>query len=359
MPSSDLPLALEPLACFEAAREPWQALSQVSGNLFSTWEWASIWWRHFGGGRRLRLTACRRGDGTLAAILPLYEARRGPVGLLRFMGHGPADQLGPVCSSEDRPAVADALTRSIGRTRLLLAERLPGAAGWPARLGAPVVRREPSPRLEIHARTWDEHLATQSSNFRQQVRRRERKLVREHGLRYRLAVGQTLEADLDVLFRLHDLRWEGEGGSRFSRERAFHREFAGAALERGWLRLWLAEIEERPVAAWYGFRFADADWYYQAGRDPRWEQQAIGFVLLAHTVREAVDAGMSEYKLLLGGESYKDRFASDDPGLDTLLVGSRLAGTVTARAVTGFEGLSPVARRRVTTLARRVGLRRR
>ena len=44
----------------------------------------------------------------------------------------------------------------------------------------------------------------------------------------------------------------------------------------------------------------------------------MGFVLLAHTIREALQDGMSEYRLLRGDEDFKYRFATSDPGLETL-----------------------------------------
>ena len=352
---TDRRLELEPLADLDAAREPWQALGEAAGNVFATWEWASTWWRHFGGGRRLALAACRRQDGTVAGVLPLYEARRVPLRLLRFLGHGPADQLGPVCAPEDRPAVADALRRAVaGRRTLLLAERLHPPEQWVPLLRAEPMRREESPRVALDAETWDGFLATRSSNFRQQVRRRERKLIREHGLSYRLSDHASFERDLESLFALHETRWEELESTSFRRAGAFHREFAAVALDRGWLRLWLAEVDGRTVAAWYGFRYAHAEWYYQAGRDPAWEREAVGFVLLAHTIRAALEDGMSEYRLLLGGEAYKGRFASDDPGLETAVIGNRAVGRAAARAFATVDGMSPAARARLAKLRRRV-----
>ena len=171
--------------------------------------------------------------------------------------------------------------------------------------------------------SWDDFLASKSSNFRQQARRRERKLAEQHELRFRLADDPArLDADLEVLFALHEERWT-EAGSGALRERraAFHRDFARVALERGWLRLWLLELDGRPAAAWYGLRFAGRELYYQAGRDPAFERQAVGFVLLVHTVREAMNDGMREYDFLRGGEGYKDRFTDDPTVVHTLAAG--------------------------------------
>ena len=110
-------LTLEPLDGLSAAREEWTALAEQAGNLFATWEWADAWWRVYGADQKLAITGCRDSSGRLVAILPLYLSRRGPVRMLRFLGHGPADQLGPACAAEDRRATAEALKRLLEERR--------------------------------------------------------------------------------------------------------------------------------------------------------------------------------------------------------------------------------------------------
>jgi CelD/BcsL family acetyltransferase involved in cellulose biosynthesis len=310
----------------------------------------------YGHDRPLVVTGCRDEDDRLVAILPLYAARRGPVRMLRFIGHGPADQLGPVCAPEDRRATADALGRLLSDRRelwnVMLAERLAPTEGWTGMLGATVVHREESPTLHVAGRSFDEYLASRSKNFREQVRRRARKLAREHEVAFRLSDAERLDADLDTLFRLHDARWsdaDDETNAFDESRRSFHRAFARHAAERGWLRLWMLEADGQPVACWFGFRFAQVDWYYQSGRDPAWERDSVGFVLLCHTIAAAFDDGMLEYRLLRGGEGYKDRFASDDPGLETAALTRGAVGRAALLAAKGAR--SPVGRRLVARLA--------
>jgi hypothetical protein len=166
-----------------------------------------------------------------------------------------------------------ALAERVPSWDLLLAERLPGDGEWERPLGAPVLRREDSPVIEIEGTSWDDFLASRSPNFRSQVRRKERKLAREHSLLFRLSDDPArLGDDLEKLFELHEARWGEAGSGALSGARAaFHRDFAPLALERGWLRLWIAEVDGTPVAAWYGFRFGGTEWYYQSGRDPAWD----------------------------------------------------------------------------------------
>jgi CelD/BcsL family acetyltransferase involved in cellulose biosynthesis len=361
LPPVTSPLTLEPLDGLSSARDEWTALAERAGNLFATWEWADAWWATYGGGvgAELAVTACRSGEsGELVAILPLYVARRGPVRMLRFLGHGPADQLGPVCAPEDRRATAEALERLLAERRrdwnVMLADRLAPAEGWTGLLGATVVHREESPTLQIGGRSFDEYLGSRSKNFREQVRRRARKLAREHEVEFRLADARSLDDDLETLFRLHDARWSSsdEDTSAFDeRRRDFHAAFARHALERGWLRLWTLVADGHAVATWYGFRFAQIDWYYQSGRDPLWERQSVGFVLMAHTIAQAFDGGMLEYRLLRGGEGYKDRFASDDPGIETVVLTRGAVGRAALLAAQAARSMPPRVRSRVARLA--------
>jgi hypothetical protein len=104
-----------------------------------------------------------------------------------------------------------------------------------------------------------------------------RRLAREFDVSYRLSDEPArLQSDLDTLFARHAARWN-TASSAFAGERmAFHRAFAEHAQELGWLRLWIAESGDQPVAAWYGFRFAGVESYYQMGRDPSWDRSAAG-----------------------------------------------------------------------------------
>ena len=314
-------------------------LAEAQRNLFATPEFLSLWWEQFGSGAELRLLA---GSGI---ALPLCRRSVGPLRVLRFLGHGVGDELGPVCSAENEAVAARALRSTLENERfdIFLGEHLPGRGQWADQLGARVLRREGSPVIRFGPGGWDEFLAGQSSNFREQARRKERKLGREHELRYRLGAAETLESDLDTLFALHRKRWAGPD-TRFSTHERFHRAFAGVALERGWLRLWIMDVGGTPVAAWYGFRYGGAELYFQSGRDTDWDRYSVGFVLLCHTIRAAPEDGAHEYRLLRGGEDYKFRFAENDPGLMTVAKAKGPLGRA-ALAAAGALDRSPLGQR--------------
>lgn len=341
-------IEIVPFADLESRRETWTELASRSGNVFASWEWASVWWKHFAANGEPAFAECRRDGGEPFAILPLYVAKRGPVRMLRLIGHGPGDVLGPVCDPADAELAGAALRQALAEPqgrRLLLAERLPvGALG--ASLGGRVLQREACPEMGIAGRDWDEFLASCSRNMREKLRRNTRKLEREHELSFRLCGDpEAFDADFDTLLRLHAARW-GEEGSAFGTERvaAFHREFGAVALRQGWLRLWTMEVDGEAVAAWYGFRYGEVEAFYQSGRNPEFDRFSIGFLMLMQTIKAAFDDGLTRYSFLRGDEPYKDRLADADPGLETRALGRGALGKSAVRAGSAALG-SPRLRR--------------
>jgi CelD/BcsL family acetyltransferase involved in cellulose biosynthesis len=334
---------LDQFNSLEPLREEWDELAERSRNIFGTWEWARTWWSHFGRNRPLHVVACRSADGRVSAILPLHLATDSPIRLLRFVGYGPADQLGPICSPAERTSAARALRAALHdapfRWDAFFGEQLSAEEGWSTLTGAKVLDRAESPIFRFDG-TWDEFVASRSSHFRKFLRWQERKLAREHELRYRIVKDvDSLQPALEKLLALHTARWPQ--GSRFAAEWAFHREFATHALRRGWLRLWFLELDGEHVAAWYGFRFAGVETYYQAGRHPEWDRSSVGFVLLAHAIREALDDGVTEHRFGRGGEWYKYRFAHEEAGLETIGLSASILGAVALSVAPGFKRWRP------------------
>lgn len=144
---SGRPVSLVPVE-LAAADEGWDDLAAAAGNPFATAEWVGAWWRHLGSGRTLTIWRVLDDDGRLVALLPLVRLERGPLALVRFAGHGAADQLGPVCAPGDATLAAAGLREIAGRLRgagLLLADRVPVEDGYAASLAGSVLRHHASP----------------------------------------------------------------------------------------------------------------------------------------------------------------------------------------------------------------------
>jgi CelD/BcsL family acetyltransferase involved in cellulose biosynthesis len=347
------PLTVDSVPSIEAIWQEWSELAERGDNLFLTPEWLSIWWRHYGGGKELCLKACRDNKGRLVALLPLYHWRRRPR-VLRFLGHGPSDELGPVCAPDDRERASACLARALEQARgeMLLADYLPGDSDWLGWLpGSRVLGREASPVIEFEDSSWDDFLQTRSRNLRAEVRKRERALRNDFEVSFRLSEPDSLATDIDLLFRLHRANWSKKQPPTdfVGRDEDLQREFIAAAQARGWLRLWIMELDGRPAAAGLGYRFAGSEYGYQSGRDPAWDRFSVGSVLRVHVMQAALEDGVHKFRLLRGAEAFKYRFASKDDALVTLALPRGVVGRAALVGATALlktkKSLRPLLRR--------------
>lgn len=327
-------LRVEP-AGLEELRDQWRALHDELDDPFCSWEWAHAWSGHRPG-RRLAIHAVREPSGELVAVLPLELAAVAGVRVARWIGHDAADRGGPACRPGDRARVGEAVRRAVPA----LADVLVGSRchpDWAAPLGARTLGAEGLPIVELAGLgSWDAFLATRSSNFRSQLGKRERRLARAHDLVIRRSDDP---AEFETLVALHEARWHSATSVFREHGASFHRAFARAAAERGWMRLWLLELDGRPVAAWYGWRTGRMTWAYQVGRDPA-ADGSVGLVLYAHALRGALEEGATACCLGRGRQHYKLRFAgAEQPMVDLAVSGGARGGAYVA-AVRARRGLS-------------------
>jgi CelD/BcsL family acetyltransferase involved in cellulose biosynthesis len=316
--------ALTDLEAIGAVEERWRELAVERGNAFVTPEWFRCWWRHYGGDST-PFVVVDRAEGGVRGVMPLALPSSGRPRVCRLAGANLGDHFHPVARPEDEIAVAaaagEALAEAPAPWSVIGLDHVELERPWlPALAEATGVRTRsfvrapaPLPRIDLsrHA-DWDAYLASRSSNLRQQVRRFERRLAKDHEVRLRRTESPgELQADLGTVFDLHDRRWEGQTSLSSETARAFHGDFAAAALERGWLRLWVLEVDGEPIAAWYGWRLGDRYAYYNSGFDPEHSALRPGLLLLAGVIRAALEEGAGEFDFLLGDESYKFRFAED------------------------------------------------
>ena len=309
--------------------EEWRELAVAHGNMFLTPDWAMTWLSVYGE-RQTPSVRCARLDDRLVGVLPLTRDGRGT---LRFAGDGAGDLFAPLVDRTVSADVVGALVESLRDegNRLLVLTNVERDAPWRRRLHDELGRRglvdrpQLLPFADLRELDWPGYLATRSANFRSQLGRKQRALEREHQVMIRRAESPAeLEKDLATFFSLHDMGWNGRGSllSASPRMRDFLMALCGRILGHGWLRLWTLELDGVPAATWLGWNVGGRYAYYAAGFDRRFAAHSPGFLLLAHTVREAIGEAAAEYDLLLGDEQYKGRFATSAREVETELIGS-------------------------------------
>ena len=311
---------------FTALRPEWNSLLRASGSAspFLTWEWLHTWWRHLSGSSALRMLAVRAGSALIAVAPFRVMAGTAHLPCLDLLGTGEAgsDYLDIIVRSGWEADAVAAIEQFIQSERMPLrllhlgpsamAEHLASrlvAGGWRQTTTAGGT----CPYIPLAGHTWDSYLATLGASHRANVRRRLRAIEQKFTVTFsRVTTERERREALPILMRYHDRRFD-ERGTAFATPalRAFHDEVTKRALDRGWLRMYVLRLNGAIAAVMYGFFYDGTFSFYQHGFDDQYQQHSIGLVLMALTIRAAIDEDAAGFDLLWGVEPYKFLWARD------------------------------------------------
>jgi len=262
------------LALFDGLRQEWDELLQASdsGCVFLTWEWLSTWWRHLAEGRSLFILIVRRSRKLVAlapfCLRPRSLSRARPLPEVEFLGSGfvGSDYLDIIVRQGDEAEAYQALAAHLGSgsfslkwTNVKKGEN--AVAGVLARLGekgwtTAETATNVCPFIPLAGRTWESYMASLSAEHRYNFHRKWRRLSRDYVARFeQTSTAEQCRDAVGVLIAQHNTRWRDRGGSdAFHTPEliAFHHEFTQIALTRGWLRLYVLRLNEKPAACLYG-----------------------------------------------------------------------------------------------------------
>jgi CelD/BcsL family acetyltransferase involved in cellulose biosynthesis len=318
--AADRVACVDSLPRFTGLEDEWDSLlcSSDATSPFLTWEWLHSWWSCLGGSSRLRICTVDTG-ARLAAIAP-FRLTTGVAWLpcLDLLGTGDAgsDYLDILVRSGFEDEGLDAVERFVVSQNTALRLTHVAASAAANSLAIRLQRRgwvevtAPGglcPCIPLAGETWDSYLATLGASHRANVRRRLRTLEQKFAVSFDQV---TCDADrreaLERLTRYHAHRFDADGTAfRTAPLCAFHDEATRRFLARGWLRMFILRLDGAPVAVMYGFLYKRIFYFYQHGFDDRYQQYSIGLVLMALTIRAAIDEGAAEFDMLWGTEPYK------------------------------------------------------
>lgn len=304
--------------CFELPA--WRELlaGDPDRHIFASPRWNKLWWEEFGAGKDLFLVVMKRGD-VVAAVVPLYRKIEGDRKILRFVGGIElTDYLGPICSLEDRDDVAQALVRWLATTEVewdeFDAHNMPVPFGFAEFLVERADReglvfeidQEETAAVLLLPSDWDGYLESLDSKERRELKRKRRRIGREHpDASFRAATAETLEADLRTFVEMHRGA-EGHKGHFMKPEVAtFFERIARSFIEVDWLRLDFLEIGGRAVASTFSFQTDTTFYLYNSAYEPDAARLSPGLVLVSQLVQRSIEEGLSQFDFLRGPERYK------------------------------------------------------
>jgi CelD/BcsL family acetyltransferase involved in cellulose biosynthesis len=336
----------------------WDALvDRVGAPPFVRPGWFAAWWRAFGSGPRVLVTA--RADGRLVGVVPLQ--RRGSGVTSPTNAHSPGFSV-VAENAEAAGELADSVLELPGR-RLQLDHM---DAGDPAAehihrralaLGRRVVRwkmrRSPYLAFTDPEEDVDRRLPrTVAAN----LRRRERRLGEQGRLEVHIADGrQGLDSLLDEGIRLEGSGWKVARGTAIESSpatRSFYTAVSAWAAHQGMLRLVFLRLDGRALAFQLGLEDRGVYYFVKGGYDPAMRNYGPGKLLARAMIARAAEAGLDRFEFLGADEPWKLEWSPrfHERMLLRIFPGSAL-GTVDGAAQSAYLRYArPLAKRAVEHL---------
>ena len=176
------------------------------------------------------------------------------------------------------------------------------------------------------------------------MRRRLRAVNADFGVQFDLVDSHHERRDaLDELIQYSERRWKNDGGTAAfpSPELvAFHHHVTRRAMDEGWLRLYTLRLNGVIAGVMYGFVVDKKFFFYQHGYDDTYARHSLGLVVMAMSIRAAIEEGVREFDMLYGHESYKSLWAREHRPLTRLqLFPPHVTGTLMRKQVETRQAL--------------------
>lgn len=348
-----------------ALQSAWdQLVEQTGGDIFASYDWCAVWWRHYGSRRRLHLFVAFEGD-EVVGVLPLFSETRWagpvPVRAIRLVGcdHSVTTcgfavqveharevihavvarlnedmnwdlmQLGPL--SAQQSSVADVVSAL-------------GSASDIARAEADTRRYGEQMLIELPD-GFDAYLNAVPRNERRGTQRRARKLEQEHGMATAVTGtnGDARDA-FDRLVTLHQQQWTAIGQLGHFRDwpgaTAFHRDMLAAQSRHGRCHFVELRSGDELLATQYEYRFGRRLHAVLAARtlDERWSHYSPGKLVHMASVENAIKAGCRVIDDMRGRYEYKERLGGAVSSLQSVSVYRR--GALRSARIAAFRTIA-------------------
>jgi len=343
---------IQDYAGLQQLEQAWTELllrTQVS-TVFSSFQWNSVWWRHFGAGHRLWVLVVSDSSRRIVAIAPLMLRRLGPVRKLELIGTGLSDYgdfvvdpeaIGPALSAilaylsahHRRWDLADWVELS-ANSLLLNYLRTNKARG----LHIALIPQTLCSVINLPP-TWEEYVGSLPRKRRYYLRSYPGKFLREQsGDLLVTTSGPDLDEAVVDFHRLHLARWD-QKDDELSAEHTvsdfgpFLQEVCRELADRGWLQVLSLRVGDRTVASSINFLLRERWNGYMKGFDPAWSNARPGTVLDALRVKQAIASGASRFDFGRGDEPYKSGFGGVYSRSTRALIAGRSPRSMAALAV--------------------------
>lgn len=152
--------------------------------------------------------------------------------------------------------------------------------------------------------SWKGYLNSLSGKLRHELRRKLKKATD-------IEVRAVEPSHLDIFFEL--MAASDPDKKNFLQEdiRSFFAAIADAFAANQWLRMRIAFLDSKPIAALFSFQMNDRIYLYNSGFDPDFYQLSPGIIIIGNDIMAAIAEDVKYYDFLRGNEKYKFRFGAE------------------------------------------------
>ena len=351
-------IACESFTDFDALanlRHDWDRfVERVGGDVYFSFDWCRIWWRHYAYRRRLCVFVFRAA-GELVAILPMFidRLRLGPVTvrLAKFIGSDSTLAVlnPPVEPDQARQVYADVLRQLLYVHKCdavsfgpLSGERPHARTVRAACQGSPgtyVVRDQATTVHNVYTLPADSdtYLRGLQKTQRREYERGWNRLTTKHQVAVESVSGDAALPAYEAFVSLHTAQW------RRARKLGHFHDWPGALeFNRDLVRTLAAEkragfcnlrADGELVSSNYFLRFGTHEHWRLSARDvrPQWNRAHLGILVQVRTVEAAIAAGVRRAEDGPGRYDYKTAMGALEYPLQSIVVARGAIGRMKTR----------------------------
>ena len=318
---------------FEALQPFWNEIlsSLPNHQIFQTFEWNFIWWRHFGNEFNLHIVVIEK-DRIPIGILPLMFSTQ-VLGFIRwrkfeFIGKNVSNTADIILlADEDRDEAIQLLYRTLYAQmdwldyvilRLIPDESILLSVFKINRIPLPILalEDESSYRVQLNG-TWEQYLKEKlSKKLKYDINRQQRRLNELDGLQYQECRTEKEIADgLKALYRMKIAQ------SRALKERSFYEDEAFSQFDQnvartfikmGWLFMHTIRVNGKIIAVNFDFKYRDHVYCHEIAYLDAFKKYSPGRLLQFFEIKKSFELNIKIFDFAWEDTYYKRKWCNDE-----------------------------------------------
>ena len=293
-------------------------------SIFLTPEWQGIWWSRFGNGNaRLRLLTIGPEESPLGlAPMALDGDTLSFVGDTDLFDYHDFIDVEPGFHAAFIERVADEPWKTMDlRSLPAFSPAMRALPDAYRALGYTVSIEDEDvvPGVDLPA-TWDEFLSVLRKKDRHELRRKMRRLESAGELHLVETTKETLGQDFELFHELMAESREEKRDFMLPEREEFFRDIIEWSFDAGFLRLLFLELNGERVATTMSFDYGGRRLLYNSGYRLEHAPLAVGLMLNALCIKDAIERGLIYFDFLRGPEPYKYHLGGQDVGLHRIII---------------------------------------